>query len=102
MGSAEIIRERSADSSSLIDSIPGNREVPSIAARFSLSNISLKDRLPLLIGTLLSDIIVASTWASYRGVKESSLEPGRSSLQNLTQQPAKISQQSPTLALTKL
>ena len=37
--------------------------------RWSLSNISFKYRLPILIGTLLATVIVACTWASYRAVK---------------------------------
>ena len=54
--------------------------------QWSLSNISLKYRLPLLIGTLLARIIVACNWASYRAVKASALDVGRERLQNLTQQ----------------
>lgn len=61
---------------------------------FSLSNLSIKHRLPLLIGTLLLGIITASTWAAYRGVKESALEVGRERLLNLTQQLASLLQQS--------
>ena len=101
MGSAEIRSERAANSPSLIDTRPGIRKVYSIAARFSLSNIAIKDRLPLLIGALLSGIIIASNWASYRGVKESALELGRQRLQNLTQLLATISQQSAATLLNK-
>ena len=43
------------------------------SGRFPLSNLSIKHRLPLLIGILLLGIITASTWASYRGVRESAL-----------------------------
>ena len=71
------------------------------SGRFSLSNLSIKHRLPLLIGTLLLGIIIASTWASYRGVQESALAVGRERLQNLTQQLANLSQQSNSLLLTK-
>jgi|GEM_PF-384597 len=67
--------------------------------RFSLSNLSIKHRLPLLIGTLLSGIIIASTWAAYRGVKQSALELGRERLLSLTEQLASLSQQS-TVTLT--
>ena len=67
----------------------------------SLSNLSIKHRLPLLIGTLLLGIITASTWASYRGVKESALAAGRERLQSLTQQLANMSQQSTSLMLSK-
>src|SRR6266851_2860240 len=70
-------------------------------SRFSLSNLSIKHRLPLLIGTLLFSILMASTWASYRGVKESALEVGRERLQNLTKHLANLFQQSNTLLLTK-
>lgn len=70
-------------------------------SRFSLSNVSLKHRLPLLIGTLLSAIILASTWASYRGVKESALEVGADRLESLTKQLANLLQQSNALQLTK-
>ncbi|HKB65597.1 MAG TPA: PAS domain-containing protein [Pyrinomonadaceae bacterium] len=54
--------------------------------RFSISNLSIKHRLPLLIGELLLAIVLASTLASYRGVKESALEVGGERLQNLTKQ----------------
>ncbi len=70
-------------------------------ARFSLSNLSIKHRLPLLIGILLLGMVMASTWASYRGVKESALEIGRERLQNVTQQLAQLSQQSTAHLLTK-
>lgn len=69
--------------------------------RFSVSDVSIKHRLPLLIGTLLLGIITASTWASYRGVKASALQVGRERLQNLTQQLANLSQQSTALVLAK-
>jgi PAS domain S-box-containing protein len=69
--------------------------------RFSISNLSIKHRLPLLIGTLLLGIVLASTVASYRGVKESALEVGGERLQNLTKQLANLLQQSSALLLTK-
>src|SRR6266480_4108644 len=69
--------------------------------RLSLSNLSIKQRLPLLIGTLLLGIVIASTWASYRGVKESALEVGYQRLQSLTQQLASLTQQSSANLLTK-
>jgi PAS domain S-box-containing protein len=69
--------------------------------RFSVPRLSVKHRLPLLIGTLLLGIITASTWASYRGVKESALEVGAERLQNFTQQLANRSQQSTALLLSK-
>jgi signal transduction histidine kinase len=61
---------------------------------WSLSNISLKYRLPILIGTLLAAIILACSWASYRAVKASALDVGRERLQNLTQQLSTLLQQS--------
>src|SRR5258705_11590653 len=70
-------------------------------SRFSISAISIKHRLPLLIGALLLGIIIASTWASYIGVKESSLDVGRERLQHLTKQLAVLFQQSNSLLLTK-
>lgn len=69
--------------------------------RFSLSNLSIKHRLPLLIGILLLGIIVASTWAAYHAVKDAALAVGRERLLNLTQQLASLSQQSSSLLLGK-
>jgi PAS domain S-box-containing protein len=68
---------------------------------FSPSGLSIRQRLPLLIGILLLGIIIASTLASYRGVKESALEVGDERLQNLTKQLASLLQQSTALLLTK-
>src|SRR2546427_6095924 len=70
-------------------------------SRFSISAISIKRRLPLLIGALLFGIILASTWASYSGVKESAFEVGAERLQNLTKQLANLFQHSNTLLLNK-
>src|SRR5438309_6623140 len=63
-------------------------------AMLSFSHLSIKKRLPLLIGTLLLGVIIASAWTSYLGVKESALEVGRERLLSLTQQLASQSQQS--------
>jgi PAS domain S-box-containing protein len=71
------------------------------ANRFSISVISIKHRLPLLIGALLLGIIVASTWTSYSGVKESALAVGRERLQNVTRQLGILLQQSNSLLLTR-
>ena len=71
------------------------------STRFSLSNISLKYRLPLLIGTLLAGVIIACNWASYRAVKASALEVGRERLQNLTQQLSTLLQDSANKISTK-
>ena len=70
-------------------------------SKLSLSNVSFKYRLPLLIGTLLAGIIVACNWASYRAVKASALDVGRERLQNLTQQLSGLLQQSATTIGTK-
>jgi len=69
--------------------------------KWSLSNISFKYRLPLLIGTLLALIIVACNWASYRVVKASAFDVGRERLQNLTQQLSSLLQQSANNISTK-
>ncbi len=70
-------------------------------ARFSLSNLSIRNRLTLLIGTLVFGIIAISIWASYRGVREAALEVGRERLLSLTQQLATLSQQSSADLLSK-
>ena len=69
--------------------------------KWLVSNISLKYRLPLLIGTLLAGIIVACNWASYRAVKASALDAGRERLQNLSQQLSSLLQQSANNISTK-
>jgi signal transduction histidine kinase len=63
-------------------------------SRFSTSRLSIKQRLPLLIGGLLLAVVVASTWASYDGVKRSALQVGHERLERLTQQLATLLQQS--------
>lgn len=68
---------------------------------FSVSNISIKYRLPLLIGTLLFVVIVACSWASYRSVKTSAMDVGRERLQNLTHQLSGLLQQSANTITTK-
>lgn len=70
------------------------QHVPLRLNRFSVSNLSIKQRLPLLIGILLFGIIAISTWASYRGVKESALEVSVERLRFLTQHLATMFQQS--------
>src|ERR1044071_10005386 len=70
-------------------------------SRWSLSNISFKYRLPILIGTLLAAVIVACNWASYRAVRASALDVGRERLQNLTQQLSGLLQQSANNISTK-
>ena len=71
------------------------------STRFSLSNIPLRYRLSLLIGTLLAGVIIACNWASYRAVKASAFEVGRERLQNLTQQLSTLLQQSANNISTK-
>jgi len=66
---------------------------------FTLSNLPIKHRLPLIIGTILLSIILISIWASYRAVKDSALEVGRQRLSSLTQQLALQLQQSVPLIL---
>ncbi|HJT28902.1 MAG TPA: ATP-binding protein [Pyrinomonadaceae bacterium] len=68
---------------------------------WSFANISLKYRLPILIGTLMAAVILACSWASYRAVKASALDVGRERLQNLTQQLSTSLQQSASNLLTK-
>ncbi len=69
--------------------------------RFSLANLPLKHRLPLLIGTLLLGIITVSIWTSYSGVKESALEVGSERLRSLTRQLANQTQQSLPIVLNR-
>ena len=69
--------------------------------RFMPGDLSIKHRLPLLIAVLLFGVMGASTWASYRGVKDSALEVGRERLLNLTQQLASLLQQSSATLTTK-
>ena len=70
-------------------------------ASLSLSNLPIRHRLPLLIGTLLFGIITLSIWASYRGVRESALEVGGERLRSLTQQLANQIQQSLPIFLNR-
>ena len=42
--------------------------------------LSIKYRLPLLIGVLLSSVVVLFVWASYRAMKESSQDMARDRL----------------------
>ncbi len=79
----------------------GISESKPTSGRWLLSNISLKYRLPLLIGMLLAGIIIACNWASYRAVKASALDAGRERLQNLSQQLSSLLQQSANNISTK-
>src|SRR5258706_8712368 len=62
--------------------------------RFSLARLPIRQRLPLLMGILLLATIIASTWVSYRAVKDSALEAGGERLRLVTQQLAAMFQQS--------
>jgi len=57
-------------------------------------SLSITQRLTLLMTMLLLGVIVACTFASYRGIKQSALEVGRERLLNLTQQLASMLAQS--------
>jgi hypothetical protein len=73
--------------------------VSSQRAGFSLSNLPIKYRLPLIIGGILLGTILILIWASYRSVKESAVGVGRERLLSLTQQIANQTQQSLPTAL---
>ena len=62
----------------------------------SLSNLSVKHRLSLLIATLPLGITLTSTGASYRGIKQAALAVGRERLLNLIQPLVNLSQHSTT------
>src|ERR1041384_3853799 len=68
---------------------------------FSPSRLSIKQRLPVLIGVLLLVVISATTWAAYEGVKRSALDVGKARLESLTQQLASLFQQSAFQMATK-
>src|SRR5438270_9484858 len=52
--------------------------------RHSVFDLSIRRRLPLLIGTLLFVIIAISTYASYQGVKDSAFKIAHKRLVTLT------------------
>jgi PAS domain S-box-containing protein len=76
------MRHRSPEQRTFEVSIGSTRQRPS---RFSISNLPIKHRLPLLIGTLLFGIFAVSGFASYRAIREASFEIGRERLQSITQ-----------------
>ncbi len=53
---------------------------PKTFTRFSFSSLSIKYRLPLLIGILLLGLILVFTWASYRSMRNTALEVGHADL----------------------
>lgn len=63
-------------------------------SRYFFPGLSIRHRLPVLMAILLCGIIVASTWTSYRGVRDSAFEVGRERLTHLTEQLAGLLQQS--------
>lgn len=73
---------------------PDESTISSLRARFSLSSLAIRHRLPLIIGGILFGIILISIWASYRSVKESALAVGHERLLGLTQPLANQIQQS--------
>src|SRR5207302_582593 len=52
--------------------------------RHSVFDLSIRQRLPLLIGTVLFVVISISTFASYQGVKDSAFDIARERLVTLT------------------
>lgn len=69
------------------------------AGRFSLSNLSIQTRLPLLICLLLLSTMIIFSWTAYIGIKDASLNAGRERLRSLTDQLSSMFQQS-THAIT--
>ncbi|MFN2531331.1 MAG: PAS domain-containing sensor histidine kinase [Pyrinomonadaceae bacterium] len=59
-----------------------------------IHRLSIKVRLPLLMGALLLTVIAASTWSAYQGVRQSELDSARERLQSLTEQLSALLQQS--------
>jgi PAS domain S-box-containing protein len=68
--------------------------------RFLLSNLSIKQRLPLLIGGLLFAILTASAVASYRAVRDSALEASDQRLLAVSQELATQTEQSVAVLLS--
>src|SRR5258706_3578025 len=73
--------------------------VRSRSSHHFLPGLPIRHRLPLMIAILLSSVMVVSSWASYRGVRDSAIEVGRERLTHLTEQLAGLLQQS-SVALT--
>lgn len=79
----------------------GTKPHPQNSGFSPFRGMSIKKRLPLFTAILLGAVIVASTWAAYRAVRESALEVGRERLRNLTQQLTGMFQQSATNLSTR-
>jgi signal transduction histidine kinase len=62
--------------------------------RILFPRLSIQHRLPLLICILLLVVIIAVSWTSYIGMKNSSIEAGRQRLLTLTEQLSSLFQQS--------
>ena len=75
------------------------RHVLPMRARFSLSSLPIKYRLPLIVAGILFGVILISIWISYRSVKESAVAVGRERLFSLTLQLANQTEQSLPLVL---
>src|SRR5260370_24048784 len=75
--------------------------VPTRSSPSFFPSLSIRHRLPLMMAILLSGIIVAYTWASYRVVRDSALEVGRERLTHLTEQLAGLLQQSSVILAGK-
>lgn len=73
--------------------------IPPVA--FYPPQLSIKWRLPLLIGTLLLSVVFVMTWAAYREVKSTALEAGHERLRYVTQQLVSLLQQSTSNTVTK-
>ncbi|HJZ66663.1 MAG TPA: hypothetical protein VKF81_00850, partial [Blastocatellia bacterium] len=67
---------------------------PLLVRSRGFGRLTIKNRLPLVMGLLLLGVIVTSVWVSYDGVKKSSLEASRARLRMLTNNVAAIVQQS--------
>ncbi len=70
------------------------------ATRFSVSGLSIQQRLPLLICLLLLCVVVIFSWTAYIGVKDASLKAGRERLMSLTGQLSSLFQQSAHVTTT--
>src|SRR5258705_2007636 len=66
----------------------------SSALRVPFKNLSIQQRLPLLICILLLSIIITFSWASYMGVKNAALQMGKERLNTLTRQLSSMFRQS--------
>ncbi|HMK03295.1 MAG TPA: hypothetical protein VK489_03850, partial [Ferruginibacter sp.] len=68
--------------------------------KFTLRGLSLRQRLPLLICTLLLVIIISFSFASYYTVRKAAVQMGRERLSSMTSQLSSILAQSTATAVT--